>query len=82
MFLCKMEAEALSMPGLIYRHYKGGIYRLVLSKVKNTDTGQLGIVWEHLWPHKHGYVWRPESELDDEPVPGVKRFVLVSELKQ
>ena len=25
------EAEALAAPGEIYRHYKGGIYRIVLA---------------------------------------------------
>ncbi len=75
------EAEALKAPGLVYRHYKGGIYRLILKGVKNTDTGKLGIVWEHLWPHANSYFWRPESELEDEPVPGVKRFELVSKIE-
>lgn len=76
------EAEAIATPGLIYRHYKGGIYRLVLKGVQNTTTADLGIVWEHLWPHAPGYKWRPEAEFQDEPVPGIKRFELVSALEK
>lgn len=75
------EDEALATPGLIYRHYKGGIYRFVMARVKNTDTGKPGIVWEHLWPHAQSYFWRPAGEFEDEPVPGVRRFVLVSALE-
>lgn len=55
------EAEALAAEGDIYKHYKGGVYRLVRRDVKNSETLEVGVLYEHLWPHDHGIWWRPEE---------------------
>jgi hypothetical protein len=55
------EAEALAAPGEIYKHYKGGVYRLVQRGVKHSETLEVGVLYEHLWPHDHGFWFRPEE---------------------
>ncbi len=55
------EAEALTAPGEIYKHYKGGVYRLVQRGVKHSETLEVGVLYEHLWPHDHGFWFRPEE---------------------
>ena len=41
------KEEALAAPGEIYQHYKGGVYRLVQRDVKHTETGEIGVLYEH-----------------------------------
>lgn len=60
----RLEGNALKAKGEVYRHYKGGIYRK-LFEATNTETGELDVVYEHLWPHQHGYFTRPKSEFED-----------------
>lgn len=55
------EAEALAADGEIYKHFKGGVYRLIRHGVKHSETGEIGVLYEHLWPHDHGFWFRPES---------------------
>lgn len=78
--LYESEAAALSAPGEIYRHYKGGMYRLVARDVMHTETLELGVVYEHLWPHKHAYFFRTQEMFFD-TLPAEKgggpRFQLV-----
>jgi hypothetical protein len=55
------EAEALAAPGKIVRHYKGGIYRIVSKNARHSETLEEGVVYEHLWPHQHGFWFRPAA---------------------
>ncbi len=71
------EAEALAALGEIYRHYKGGIYRIILRGVKHTENSEVGIVYEHLWPHDHCFWYRPESIFNSPQSNGEPRFVLI-----
>ena len=71
------EADALQAQGEIYRHYKGGIYRIVLRGVTHTQSDEVGIVYEHLWPHAHQYWFRPESIFFSPQESGEPRFVLI-----
>ncbi len=75
--LYKTEAEALSAPGEIYKHYKGGVYRLVQRGVVHCDTHEPGVLYEHLWPHVHQFWYRPESDFFSELPNGEPRFRLI-----
>jgi hypothetical protein len=68
------EAEALHAPGEIYRHFKGGIYRIVQRGVKDSETLEPGIVYEHLWPRAHAFWYRPESSFFSKLDNGETRF--------
>ncbi|MFZ2886400.1 MAG: DUF1653 domain-containing protein [Minisyncoccia bacterium] len=46
--LNKTKEEALTSPGEIYHHYKGGVYRLIKRDVKHSETGEIGVLYEHL----------------------------------
>lgn len=59
----KLEGNALNAKGEVYRHYKGGIYRKLFEAI-DTDTGGVDIVYEHLWPHEHGYFTRSKEEFE------------------
>ncbi len=74
------EREARTAPGEIYRHYKGGIYRLVARDVLHSETEELGVVYEHLWPHTHRFFFRPQTMFFDtlpQEKGGGKRFALL-----
>ena len=71
------EEEALAAPGEIYRHYKGGVYRLVSRGVKHSETLEVGVVYEHLWPHEHEFWYRPEEMFFGKLSNGEPRFKLV-----
>lgn len=68
------EAQALAAEGEIYRHFKGGIYRLVQRGVRHSETGEIGVVYEHLWPHDHGFWFRPEASFFGVNDAGEPRF--------
>ena len=68
------EQEELAAPGEIYRHYKGGIYRLVAHNVTHSETGEKGVVYEHLWPHEHSFFYRPQDMFFGTLPDGRKRF--------
>ena len=72
--LFSTEAEALAAAGEIYKHYKGGVYRLLQRGVKNSETLEEGVLYEHLWPHDHGFWWRPESLFFGKLEDGSDRF--------
>lgn len=74
------EAEALAAEGEIYKHYKGGVYRLIRRGVRNSETLELGVDYEHLWPHDHGFWWRPESIFFSNLPNGEPRFKLIKKL--
>ncbi len=71
------EAEALAATGEIYRHFKGGIYRLVMRGVKDSDTLEDGVIYEQLWPHEHRFWYRHESSFFGVRDGGEARFVLI-----
>lgn len=74
------EEEALQTKGIIYRHYKGGIYRFITIG-KETGVGADVVIYEHLWPHERGVWVRPYQEFYSYvPVEGLSvfRFQLVT----
>jgi hypothetical protein len=75
--LHKTKNEALAAPGEIYQHYKGGVYRLVRRDVQHTETGEIGVLYEHLWPHEHGFWFRPQKMFFGKNSAGEERFKLV-----
>lgn len=68
------ESEALAAPGELYRHHKGGIYRLVQQGVVHSETGEIGVVYEHLWPHAHRFWYRPQELFFGMLPDGMPRF--------
>lgn len=75
--LFKTKEGAYAAPGEIYQHYKGGVYRLVQRDVKHTETGEIGVMYEHLWPHNHGFWFRPQEMFFGKNAAGEERFKLV-----
>lgn len=76
------EAEALAALGKIVRHYKGGIYRIINEQVRHSETLEEGVLYEHLWPHKHGFWYRPKAMFWGTIEPekgGGARFTVVKE---
>jgi hypothetical protein len=71
------KEAACAAPGEIFQHYKGGVYRLVRRDVKHSETLEVGVVYEHLWPHEHGYWFRPESLFFGKLSNGEPRFRLI-----
>lgn len=70
------EQEALNQPGELYRHKKGGIYRIHTITTLRDQTaewkgesdhkkGELTVVYDHLWPHDHAFYQRPHREFTD-----------------
>lgn len=72
------ELDALTAPGVILRHYKGGIYRerVVAKLTDDAKAGEAIVVYEHLWPHEHTWFARPKH-LFDEQVENQPRFQYV-----
>ena len=73
------EAEALAADGEIYKHYKGGVYRLLKRGVRHSETLEIGVLYEHLWPHEHGFWFRPEELFFGTLPNGEPRFRLIKE---
>lgn len=71
------EAEALAASGEVFRHYKGGIYHLLHRGVKHTETDEVGVVYEHLWPNPHGVYFRPEAVFFGSLEDGTPRFARI-----
>jgi hypothetical protein len=71
------KEEALAAPGEIYQHYKGGVYRLLERGVKHSETLEVGVFYEHLWPHERGLWFRPEGIFFGNLPDGSPRFALV-----
>lgn len=73
--------EALAAPGAIFVHVKkGGIYRKIVvatyagDKCKDELDKEPMSVYEHLWPHKHGFYTRPDSEFEELVSTGVTGY--------
>lgn len=71
------KEQALAAPGEIYQHYKGGVYRLIQKGVQHSERLEAGVFYEHLWPHAHGYWYRPESVFFGTLENGEPRFTLI-----
>lgn len=71
------EAEALAAEGEIYKHYKGGVYRLIQRGVRDCETLKPGILYEHLWPHDHFFWYRSEEDFFSNLPDGEPRFKFV-----
>jgi len=69
------KEEALKATGRIVLHYKGGVYRRLMRNVVHKNTDVMGVVYEHLHPHKHGYWYRPNDVFDSKTEDGLPRFV-------
>lgn len=71
------EEQALSAPGDVRRHKKGGIYRVLLVDTvrrpwaatwagnDNPISGQPLVLYEHLWPHAPALYQRPQAEFEE-----------------
>ena len=71
------KEQALAAEGELYQHYKGGVYRLVARTAKHSETLEVGVVYEHLWPHDHGFWFRPQELFFGKNEKGEERFKLV-----
>lgn len=49
----------------LFRHKKGGIYRLV-HRGRHADDGSRVVIYQHLWPHQVGLWVRNEAEFFEE----------------
>jgi len=56
-----------------HRHYKGGYYRFV-SEAKHTETGEVMVVYEHVWPHARSMFVRPAELFYGRLANGGMRF--------
>jgi len=77
--LFSTEQEALSAEGEIYKHYKGGIYRLVKRGILHCENLERHVLYEHLWPHAHQFWFRSETDFFDTLPGGEPRFRLVKQ---
>lgn len=59
MSLFPTEKAALKAKGTVYRHFKGGIYRVIAVQEDGS------VDYEHLWPHEHAVSFRPVEEFRD-----------------
>ena len=75
--LYESKEKAIVAGGEIYQHYKGGIYRLIQRGVRHTETGEVGVFYEHLWPNPHGFWFRPEALFFGLLETGEPRFKLM-----
>lgn len=65
------ENEALQLA--THRHYKGGLYREI-GVAKHSETEELLVVYEHLWPHERGLWVRPAEMFNGVLADGSPRF--------
>lgn len=75
MELSVTEEEALKVA--THRHYKGGLYR-VLGEATHSETGDILVVYEHLWPHEQSLWVRPAAMYHERLSDGRLRFAPVS----
>lgn len=68
------KEAAYAAEGEIYQHYKGGVYRLLARDVQHSETGEIGVLYEHLWPHNHGFWFRPQDMFFGNLPDGTPRF--------
>ncbi len=43
-----------------HRHYKGGLYKWI-TEAKHSETGELMVLYEHVWPHPQSLWVRPAT---------------------
>lgn len=68
-------SEALARELATHQHYKGGLYR-VLGEGMHTETKEVMVIYEHLYPHERT-IWLRPKEIFFSPVEetGAVRFV-------
>ena len=76
------EEQALKIA--THRHYKGGLYRLMYENVINTETSELMVIYQHVWPHEPKIYARPQSNFYSrtQEGDGVWRFTLLPNLSK
>lgn len=67
--MTEQEAEKLAT----HRHYKGGLYK-VLGTAEHTETKEILVVYEHLWPHEQRLFVRPLEMFNEILSDGRTRF--------
>lgn len=77
MSLYETENDALNASGKIYRHYKGGIYRILYENVIHTETKEPMVVYEHLWPYEYKVYVRPQELFHGLNSRAEQRFIRV-----
>lgn len=65
-------AEALAT----HKHYKGGLYRYKFD-LKHSESGEVLVGYQHLWPHEYGHWGRPKEMFHGNLEDGTKRFELI-----
>jgi hypothetical protein len=70
------ETEALKLA--THRHYKGGLYRWI-ADVKDTETGDTRVWYEHIWPHPVGLWDRPAVLFYGTLPDGRRRFEVLAQ---
>jgi len=73
------EEEALAEPGLLFRHFKGGIYRYCAIAKSADDDQQLLVIYEHLYPHER-QLWIRRLEEFFGYKDGAPRFAPISNI--
>ncbi len=71
------KEEACAADGEIYQHFKGGVYRLIQRGVRHSETLEVGVLYEHLWPRDYGFWFRPEELFFGTLEDGTPRFTRV-----
>lgn len=59
--LAPYPAEAVGMPGNVYRHTDGGYYRY-LALSRDTEDQAPRVIYQHIWPFEESIWGRPASE--------------------
>ena len=77
MILFPEREDAVLADGDVRKHYKGGIYRKLLT-AKDCDSGKLRSIYEHLHPHPHEYYDRAEEEFEGTLPDGSPRFEVLN----
>lgn len=70
------EEQALKLA--THRHYKGGLYRWI-ADVKDTETMEIRVWYEHIWPLPVGLWDRPASLFYDTVPDGRRRFAVLAQ---
>lgn len=73
MILFADREQALLADGDVRLHYKGGIYRKLLTAI-DCDTKTRKSLYEHLHPHPHEYYTREDLEFEGTLADGQPRF--------
>jgi hypothetical protein len=67
--MTEFEAERIAT----HRHYKGGLYR-VLGEALHTETQEMMVVYQHVWPYEQHMYVRPAAMFYENLADGTPRF--------